>query len=380
MRLRLLFAASVFLLVSGYAVADDDDLQVHGYGSWIYGKTSGYDYLIADKDGNYSFAQMALAFSKNLTDDLRIFTQVKFTNFESDEETTLDYAFVEWSATDSLKLRFGKARNPFGLYSETFDVGTTRPFLFLPHGMYGKFAFAQYFKGIGLSGLHFTEGDWGFNYDLYFGSQEVEASFAGVLQVAPSFYVDIGTHANMTLNETFGGRAVVSTPIEGLSFGASGSWGKFKDSIDAVIAGQVVPIPLNELINFGLQAEYVSGNFWLRSEFGRFHSTDTSIQKAAYLELAYRLSANWQTAFRYEWADYATETEVPLDIVKSFLEHQEYALGLNYWFSSGFVLKFSFHRVEGNRLAQPGNPVAAVFMGTLEESTDVFMFGTQFSF
>jgi hypothetical protein len=56
-------------------------------------------------------------------------------------------------------------------------------------------------------------------------------------------------------------------------------------------------------------------------------------------------------------------------------EHRDIALGANYWFSPNFVLKASYHTIEGNLWAIPDDPTAAA-----DPDTRMWLVGTQFSF
>lgn len=99
----------------------------------------------------------------------------------------------------------------------------------------------------------------------------------------------------------------------------------------------------------------------------------------AYIETAYRFTEHWQAAARYEFADFNSEVDFSTD---SVLEHEEIALGLNYWFNPNLVFKLSYHLVNGNRFASPGNfgdYVMAAQQG-FDEETHLILIGTQFSF
>ena len=58
------------------------------------------------------------------------------------------------------------------------------------------------------------------------------------------------------------------------------------------------------------------------------------------------------------------------------------ALGVNYWFGPNFVLKLSVHSVDGNLFAhlEGEELLEALAAGGLDKSTDLVIFGAQFSF
>ena len=62
------------------------------------------------------------------------------------------------------------------------------------------------------------------------------------------------------------------------------------------------------------------------------------------------------------------------------LWHESAALGLNYWFTPGMVMKAALEGVRGNRLAFPRLLDDALLSGGLHQETLLFTVGTQFSF
>ena len=55
-------------------------------------------------------------------------------------------------------------------------------------------------------------------------------------------------------------------------------------------------------------------------------------------------------------------------------DHQEGTIGLNYWFTPNFVLKLSYHYVDGLLAISPEEIVDP------KENTNLVIFGSQFSF
>ena len=85
---------------------------------------------------------------------------------------------------------------------------------------------------------------------------------------------------------------------------------------------------------------------------------------------------------RYERLDADAESGIT-ESTASLFEHHEIAVGVNYWFSPSFILKLSFHDVDGNRLAHSDDPaeiLRQIESGELNETTRLIRFGAQFSF
>jgi len=120
------------------------------------------------------------------------------------------------------------------------------------------------------------------------------------------------------------------------------------------------------------------GSFGLRSEWFRVDTRDADLD-TFYVEASYRLTKHWQLAGQYETMSLTLlpgDDSVPDPLDRS----ESIGAALNYWFSPGFVLKLNGYRVDGNLIAQSRQPVIDYILGTLEETTYVVVFGTQFSF
>jgi hypothetical protein len=61
-------------------------------------------------------------------------------------------------------------------------------------------------------------------------------------------------------------------------------------------------------------------------------------------------------------------------------DHESIGAALNFWFSPEFVIKLNAYHVEGNLLNRPKNSIVKYLTGTLETSSNVVVFGAQFSF
>jgi len=333
--------AVAFTLSATVAAAQEGSqpLVLHGFGSAGYGKngTDNNHYDSSDPRGDYRHAIFSLSVAAAPMERLRIRGQVM--HVETDEEgepvAELDFAFGEWRFSDALRLRAGQIQQPFGIYNEIFDVGTLRPFSFLPKGIYDSGILAEGLNGVGVAGSRRIGSGWGLQYDVYLGGLQVE---------------------DEPLNETIGGRVVLETPVTGLSFGASGYSGSAEDSRHSVL---------------GAHGEYLAGAWSMRAEYVHAWLHGDVKVDTAYAEVARRLGGNLQAAARYDWS----EQSHPDMARTSADEHKDVGLGMNYWFSPNFVTKLSYHHVDGNLFAGPedGSPA-------LESTTDAVFVTAQLSF
>jgi hypothetical protein len=367
---RILALAVLGVGLAGVPARAQDFQQrtdLHGFGSWAFGSTDGNRYLAGEDGREYRNSTLGLAVDAAPSEHLRVVGQA-FWN-ESDEGTRaeFDYAFAEWKFSDSLRLRAGQVKMPFGLYGEVARVGTLRPFLDLPQAVYGPIGLTgEHYRGLGVTGRHTLGDKWNLDYDVYGGGMVLREFLP-----PEAFVLDEPIDSTTEIEETkdlIGGRAMLETPVDGLKFGASAYTGLET----AVESRRTV---------YGFSGEYLNGPWSLRSEFAHETVVDDLKVDGYYFEAAYRIGRHWQVAAQYDHL--TTEVfEAPNPDDPSLLDHKEWAVGLNYWFSPNFVLKLDYHYVDGNRFAAPdlADFVETIHAGALEPKTNLIQFGTQFSF
>ena len=369
------------------ALAQDQQVQVRGFGGWAFGNSDTNPYLtgIGGSQSEFQNVEFALNLGANPTDRLTINAQGFWETTHDGENVHLDYAAAQWTFSDPARLRVGRSTFPFGIYSEIQAVGTLRPFVTLPQSVYGPTGLAgEAYQGVGLTGFFGTSSGWEFAYDVYGGGVTLEAEHpfeeAGDLHAAVEAahaaeeggeHVEEGEFEE--LRNLLGGRLVISTPIEGLSFGASFYGGEPHETHEAGTPGW------GDHKSWGTQLEYATGPWSLRSEFAVHREAGFFNQDGVYVELARRVGEHWQLAARYDRSVVDYQEELP-DSALSLLKHEELAFGVNYWFSPELVLKASYHRVDGNLFAHDETTLHESFEGGLDERTKLFVFGAQFSF
>jgi hypothetical protein len=368
---HLVAAATLGALALALSASADDvgeRVDLHGFGGWASGKTNDPNiYLAGRPEWDYRTADFNLNVTGNVTDRLKIVGQTAFVEEADGGHVDLSYAFAEWKFNDAFKLRAGQVKQPFGISTEVFAVGTLRPFYALPQGIYGPIGLvSDSYKGIGLTGSK-PLGRWSLSYDVYAGGIDLEE------YLPPEAYLHGEPVSGSTQEElestrnVIGGRLVFNTPVDGLSFGASGYTGKEIGSNQRWVAGAHV--------------EYLAGPWSVRSEYAHETVKDDLIVDGFYGELAYHINPHWQAAVQYNHLT-SELPEVPDPVAPSLLDHEEFAVGLNYWFSPAFVLKLEYHHVDGNRFAGPSPDEYATLIpaGQLNPKTDLVQFGAQFSF
>lgn len=341
-------------------------IELHGSGSWAYGRTNGNQYLSGDERGRYEDAAFTLNVASSAADQLRVVGQAKWVDGPDGTQVEVDYAFAEWKFSDKLKLRAGKVQHAFGISTEVFHIGTLRPFLELPQAVYGPVGIVgESYTGVGLTGSFDLNGGWGLTYDVYGGGQQLEEFFPPEAVALGEDFEEV-TEIEKT-RDMVGTHLVLATPLEGLSIGGSFYTGR--------------ELAAARRYGLGFQAEYRIGPWSLRSEYAHETVTDDLKATGFYGEAAYHVDPHWQVAAQYGRLT-SELAEVPAPAAPSLLDHEEMVVGLNYWWNHNFVFKLSFHHVDGNRLAAPDprELADAVASGTLKPKTNLVAFGAQFSF
>jgi hypothetical protein len=353
------------------------NVAIHGFGGWAYGKTDNMNrYLVGNKDGNYDNVDFALNLTANPYEKLSLHIQPSYTETSDGNEVGLDYAFAEVAFSEAIILRVGKIKVPFMLYTEVYKVGTLRPFFTLPQGVYYD-ATAEAYKGLGLTGSLYTFKNWEVLYDVYGGKISLQPSRV------PSFQQDqvVINSVYASARDIIGGRLLVHTPIEGLSFGSAFYVGDLEFAVngyvleDYFVAGRTLFI--------GAFAEYLSDRWWVRGEAVGGRENPGATEDIAYGEVAYKLTSHWQIASRYEFVKMHLKAAELQFLPKSSNQHKEVAVGINYWLNPDVVFKLSYHHVDGNRFANPDKPEG--FLEVFQkkeyaETTQLVMVGVQFSF
>lgn len=331
----------------------DGNLSLSGFGRWGYGDTDGNAFLLGRDGGKADTIGMALnTFARP---DDRLVVSAQF--FYDLSRVNVDWAFAEWRFMDALRLRAGQVKLPFGAYWEVKDVGTLRPFYNLPVSVYGYSDLAaESYYGAGLNGALPTLASFDVSYDVFAGSMWLESSDrfrpappapSGPAAATPATPQPL---VNTRVDQTFGGRLTVATPVPGLTLRVSGYRGEVAD-LGAQTQG-AGPAD-SALYAYGVSLEYLGEWLEVRSEaFRKSEGRDATRQEleAGYVEVAVRFLRDWQVAGRAESTTYdVAQFTGPA----SLRRHEELAGGLNYWFTRDFVLKASYHVVDGNRFAVP---------------------------
>lgn len=394
---NLAIAVALSATTAGAQGFTPQNVEVHGFGSWNAGASNNSNlYLGSQNRGSSRNADAGFTITGRMDEKLSFVTQVQF-DFSGDTKTSLDYVFAQYDFNDAIKLRAGQVKQPFGLYTETIDIGVVRPFLSAPQAVYGPTAnIAEAFRGVGLTGNFKLPGTMSADYDVYGGGlnrEEYEPTLDAyrVMQGRRTFaQVSDGVGSELT-DQVYGGRLMLNLPFQGMRIGASGYHGNTAE----------FPIPgRGDVQTVVYSFEYVANRIGFRSEALREWESDHDRQNGWYYEGSYRLGGGWQIAGLFDRATTHTKGKKPgcaapcsdlPSVGASMLYHKEVAGGLNYYFSPTFAMKASYHHIDGNRFAQPNrddmvSTLQAAYTANptgpnaLKPTTNVLLLGAQFAF
>lgn len=137
--LRLL----VFGLCSGYAEADVfDDVEVHGFATQGFVKTSANSFFGDSENGSFEFTELGVNATVEPSSSVRLSGQLlsRRAGEMSSGSPKVDFAIADFTIRSTERgsggLLIGRIKNPLGLFNETRDVAFTRPGFSVPQVIY----------------------------------------------------------------------------------------------------------------------------------------------------------------------------------------------------------------------------------------------------
>ena len=145
------------LMVAGNLYAfDAGNVEIHGFVSQGYMKSSDNNFLADTEDGTFQFNELGINFGTWLTADLRLGMQLfaRDLGAEGNDEVVVDWAFADYAWKEWMGLRVGKMKLVGGVYNEVRDMDMIRTSALLPQSIYPELYRDTFtsIKGFGLYG------------------------------------------------------------------------------------------------------------------------------------------------------------------------------------------------------------------------------------
>ncbi len=292
------------------APVDTEAIQVHGFVSQGFIKSTGNDYLASSKRGSFEFSEIGINFTSQLTDRLRFGVQLFAHDLGpiGNYSAKADWYYLDYRWRDWLGFRAGRLKVPFGLFNETSDIDAARPTILLPTSVYPPtnrdYFLAQ--TGFEFYGYQPLRRLGALDYRLYGGTIFIE------VPSQRSATVQIGT---LSIPYVGGGRVMWETPVEGLRVGGSFQALKLESTI---VAGGSVPmeaaVDIKAYLGLG-SIEYAARDLLLAAEYGRYRIYYTTsdpalfpappgavVNEQSYVMAAYRVRSWLQPAAYYAFS------------------------------------------------------------------------------
>ncbi|OEU73133.1 MAG: hypothetical protein BA874_10870 [Desulfuromonadales bacterium C00003068] len=362
------------------ALTFGQNVQVHGFLSQGYLKSSNNNFLAASRSGSEEFTEVALNANVSFLQDFRIGGQLFYRNLGdySEDEVVVDWAILEYQPFDSVGLRVGKCKLPFGLYNDTRDSSFLQPMIFLPQSIYDEsrrdvnlaFIGADLFGNISLG--RFGDVD----YHLFTGQADYPDQSILAYKNEESVESIIARNNKLPLNkrdsqipsqltsfdreseDLYGGAVVFNGLINGLRLGATLLHSKSLMKINHLSD------PIGESIThskYVLSAEYSYDSWMLVGEYSQTDRTSTMFgsvnldgpSQSWYAMIYYTLNDAWSFSLLYDEFYRLKHDHHSDSFPKSPPEsgwRKDIAVGARYDFNEMCNLKAEYHYIDGSAM------------------------------
>jgi hypothetical protein len=191
-------------------------LQMHGFVSQGFIKTTANNYLAPSDRGSFEFTEVGVNFTSQITQRLRVGVQLFAHQLGpvGNYAARADWFYLDYRWRDWLGFRAGRVKLPFGLYNDTSDIDAARVPILLPQSVYPlsnrDFLLAQ--TGAEIYGYVDLRRAGALDYRLYGGTIFIDVP------------IQYGAPLVITKIETpyiFGGRLMWEPLVNGLRLGGS---------------------------------------------------------------------------------------------------------------------------------------------------------------
>jgi hypothetical protein len=337
----------------------DRVVDIHGFVSQGFLKSTNNNYLAKSKDGSFEFTEVGLNVTKSVSDQLRVGVQLFSRDLGpiGNYRPQVDWFYLDYRFWDWLGVRAGRTKLPFGLLNEVNDIDAARVPALLPQSIYPAesrdYLLAQ--TGLELYGYVPLGAPGSLEYRMYGGTIFIDFSSNPAVKNASVPYV-------------VGGRLMWLTPVDALQMGGSvqalklegtialspeqTAFYEARGSLPQGFAGTVtlsMPVVL-----WVASAEYAPGNLYLAAEYSRWHTMGRTspevltreerqqVSERFYVMGSYRVNS-WFTPGVY----YSALFPRVRDRSGSDGHQHDIAVTLRYDLATNWLLKTEFHALSG---------------------------------
>jgi len=331
------------------------DVQFGGFASQGFLANSGHnDYLGETSDGTFDFREYAVNASYSIG-KFRVGAQAfgqKLGQYGEDK-IKLDWAIVDYQATQWFGIRAGRVKMPRGLYNEALDLDSVRPFVLLPQSVYDARLrdFNAAFNGAMIYGNVGLRSFGSLDYRAFYGKIPISLSSG-----AADFYNTglSATTLSMGMDHVAGGSLFWTTPISGLRTGYSYSEFDQLAIERRAFFGPTATTYLKKADAYKRQlvsVEYTFGDWIFATEIGREDATfvltpfATTTLRPAMIKYAY-VSAARRVNSWLELGTYVSWSQ-ERQAANALLRQTDYALSAKFDITEHLIFKLEGHHMNG---------------------------------
>ena len=363
-------------------------VEFHGFLSQAWMNTTKNNYMANDTvGGSFSWTEIGLNASMQITDDLRIGGQVfikelgQFGNWDP----IIDWLYIDYRFTDWFGLRLGKLKIPNGLLGEYRDLTFTFPWAILPPGYsYVSRQYSTSVWGAGIYGNILLGGLGDMDYTFYYGTKSIDRDDAISVRTGEELSAMLPgavTTDSWDITAMYGGQLLWNTSLDGLTIAATTIMSNLSSDSDSVLGKVTLEVP--DYCISKLSAKYQTEKLTLIIEYSREYSGNLTVaipaigmnnrieridKESYYSSLSYQLTDFLSIGTYYG----VSESRENRDDGK-FL--RDFAVNLQYKITDYWDVKLEAHACEGeSTLLNFNNP------GGLERRWYLFVVKTSINF
>jgi len=338
------------LLLLPTTLSAQSKLNIHGYLTQAYAISDGNKIFGISPHGTADYRNLALQFRYDANLSNTIVFQFSHERLGScpimllKEDVELDWGFFEHRFRNAISLKVGKIQIPLGIYNEIRDVGVLLPFYRLPYSPYGEGNYMnETINGVAISHTRSLFSDWSLEMNLYGGGWSWSEWYTYYNPFDGSLIVEVG---ESDVENGAGSQLWLNFPVEGLRMGLNGQFGHASGGILFKPDGWLGERNFNSL-TFSVDGSF--SRFYVRSEYARcgFSGTTFAVH-LAYFQTGIIMRDHLEFNFQ---AEVARGEDVPSEALTSLKNYdkidreinRDYALGVNYSFSGGSLLRVEAH-------------------------------------
>lgn len=299
-----------------------EGLQVHGFLTQGFVKTTDNNFFGDSENGSYDFRELGLNGSLRFNPRWMVSAQLlsRMAGEMYDGSIALDYGLIDYTAYSNGSSRFGlhlgRFKNPLGLYNDTRDVAATRPSIFMPQAIYwdkvrnlvlSNDGFQLYADFHNEMHSFYLQAGGGYSpIDKNVEAAYMTRDWAGVLDhdgltyVGRLLYEWDGGRLRLALSGAKGGQEFTAAPGDFLGNGTI-------DLVFWIASAQYNTGPWGFTVEY-MQEPLEWDGFTSINPVGALLDGSDSTAEGYYLQGTYRFDPEWELLLRYE-ASYADKND-----------------------------------------------------------------------